>query len=724
MVVLSKQFVPTQIQVELLEKGLTFVPTFQWNKHQKIQLEYDLQNYHRKIELALYFQNTQRQSKRNISSRFLPPSTWRPPPEKLPPEAAILRKQDRMCFKNKYAQIKELQNVSGEDLRELKLLKENNGIVIKPADKGNALVIMDRAQYLLEANRQLADTTYYTPLNKPIYTETIPLVHAILESLHKKKFITAKQKRYLKGPIEPRIRRFYILPKIHKEKEKWTIPYVVPPGRPIVSDCSSETYATAEYVEFYLTPLSTKHPSYVKDTKHFIESVRALDVPPQALFFTIDIDSLYTNIPIEAGIEAVKNIFQKYPDPTRPDEELLQLLHINLTKNDFEFNGKYFLQIKGTAMGKRFAPAYANIFMAEWESKVLACCPKKPIHYLRYLDDIFGIWENSESEFKEFLQILDSFDPSIRIKHTQSYDSVDFLDTTVYKGPQFLNTHRVDTKVFFKSTDTHSLLHKSSFHPRTTFAGIVKSQLTRFSRICTRSEDFYQATTVLFKALRCRGYSRSFLRHCFKSYKEKSNIRKGEVLPLITTFSTPALKLNKMIKDNFNTYITQQGLLPTHSVISAYRKNTNLKDILVKAALRPQVSIFKKSNMLSQNFVHLRWVKSHHTGTIFPIEQHFSPQSSNCVYLIFCSTCGKQYVGQTVNKLQVRFTQHRYNLRHRKEFHTPLVRHFISNSSHAVRIAGLETALTWTDKDRMKAERKWITLLDTRHPKGLNRRWV
>lgn len=85
----------------------------------------------------------------------------------------------------------------------------------------------------------------------------------------------------------------------------------------------------------------------------------------------MDTDSLYTNIAISEGIQAVKNIFVKYPDSKRPEKELLQLLHINLTRNDFEFENKFFLQIKGTAMGKKFAPAYANIFMAQWEELAL-----------------------------------------------------------------------------------------------------------------------------------------------------------------------------------------------------------------------------------------------------------------------------------------------------------------------------------------------------------------
>lgn len=104
-------------------------------------------------------------------------------------------------------------------------------------------------------------------------------------------------------------------------------------------------------MDYFLNPLSVKQHSYIKHTYHFVNIVKHLTIPTSSLLFTEDVESLYTNIDIEQGIQAIKNIFDKYPDIKRPDQELLQLLEINLRRNDFEFYNKYFLQIKGTAMG-------------------------------------------------------------------------------------------------------------------------------------------------------------------------------------------------------------------------------------------------------------------------------------------------------------------------------------------------------------------------------------
>ena len=120
-------------------------------------------------------------------------------------------------------------NLSGPERRALEELTQNPNIIIKPADKGSKIVIMDRQQYLLEANRQLSNTTHYKPIPSDLQSQTQPLLRSIIQTLYDNKTINHKQKLYLFGPDQPRPRQFYLLPKIHKEPPSWTIPYEVPP---------------------------------------------------------------------------------------------------------------------------------------------------------------------------------------------------------------------------------------------------------------------------------------------------------------------------------------------------------------------------------------------------------------------------------------------------------------------------------------------------------------
>lgn len=60
---------------------------------------------------------------------------------------------------------------------------------------------------------------------------------------------------------------------------------------------------------------------------------------------------------------------------------------------------------------------------------------------------------------EDFMQIPNMHDPSIKLKHTITEDSIDFLDATFYKGRDFPSTKKLNIKIFFKNTDTHTLLY-------------------------------------------------------------------------------------------------------------------------------------------------------------------------------------------------------------------------------------------------------------------------
>ena len=229
-----------------------------------------------------------------------------------------------------------------------------------------------------------------------------------------------------------------MLPKIHKDPAKWSKPFKIPPGRPIISDCGSESYEIAQFIDYFLQPLASDDKGYIKNTPHFLNIVASGKVSTTTIISTADVDGMYTNIGHVFMLEAVKNKLAKNPptlnNPCIPDEHLLKLLKICLTRNDFYFNEQYYLQIKGTAMGKRFAPSGANIFMAEWEQQVMTKVTYKLDICFRYLDDIYFLWDYGKECLEDFFKILNRDHPCVSLKHETSLQSVDFLDVTVYKG--------------------------------------------------------------------------------------------------------------------------------------------------------------------------------------------------------------------------------------------------------------------------------------------------
>ena len=79
------------------------------------------------------------------------------------------------------------------------------------------------------------------------------------------------------------------------------------------------------------------------------------------------VKSLYTSIPNNECIAATKKRYDNYIHKTLPTKTITIFLALIRTLNNFAFNSKFYLQIKGCAMDTNSDPAYANIFMAKFE---------------------------------------------------------------------------------------------------------------------------------------------------------------------------------------------------------------------------------------------------------------------------------------------------------------------------------------------------------------------
>ena len=137
---------------------------------------------------------------------------------------------------------------------------------------------------------------------------------------------------------------------------------------------------------------------------------------------------------------------------------ILELLKLILTCNNFEFNGKHFLQIKGCAMGTICAPSYANIFMGIFEKKyIYPFIESNAKLYLRYIDDIFILWTSTRQEFENFISELNQKHSSIKLDYEMSSIEIPFLDTIVYID----NKNHLQTRLYRKTTDRQNYLHRA-----------------------------------------------------------------------------------------------------------------------------------------------------------------------------------------------------------------------------------------------------------------------
>ena len=94
----------------------------------------------------------------------------------------------------------------------------------------------------------------------------------------------------------PKTPRFYMLPKVHKPNN---------PGRPVVCSVACHSSLISKYVDFHLNPVTQRLSSYIRDTTDFINKLSAInDLPNNTILISMDVRSLYTNIPTNEGLDA------------------------------------------------------------------------------------------------------------------------------------------------------------------------------------------------------------------------------------------------------------------------------------------------------------------------------------------------------------------------------------------------------------------------------------
>ena len=242
----------------------------------------------------------------------------------------------------------------------LRELSQNPDIVLKKADKGSAIVVLNTKDYLREGYRQLSDPEFYCKLNHDPTPKIKEKIDQTLTQMRAKGLITEDNFDHL-GIADYSEGRFYLLPKIHKKGV---------PGRPICSSVNHPTSRISKFVDEHIKGYVPHTKSYIRDTQDFITKLKSLgQIPEGAILCTLDVSLLYTNIPNQEGILAVEEKLRSDPSKTPITKFILDLLSLVLHNMNFEFNGEHYLQTGGTAMGTSVAPNYANLFMADSKHK-------------------------------------------------------------------------------------------------------------------------------------------------------------------------------------------------------------------------------------------------------------------------------------------------------------------------------------------------------------------
>ncbi len=164
--------------------------------------------------------------------------------------------------------------------------------------------------------------------------------------------------------------------------------------------------------------------SYLRDTTDFLNAL-PLTVPPNTILVSFDVESLYSNIPHTLGLEGVKYWLEKNPGELQTrftHDFILDGIKLILENNTFYFNGAFYRQIKGTAMGTKFAPIYATLAIAYLEERLYIDIKTHfgdtfgnyfEKYWKRFLDDCFIPWTRPVTDLTILHDVLNNLHTDI-----------------------------------------------------------------------------------------------------------------------------------------------------------------------------------------------------------------------------------------------------------------------------------------------------------------------
>jgi len=132
----------------------------------------------------------------------------------------------------------------------------------------------------------------------------------------------------------------------------------------------------------------------------------------------------------------------------------------------------------------KWQPSYAVNYMGAFEKMHVYTHSHQPLLYLRYIDDIFMLWQHDAAELERFITHMNTCSEHIKFTTEPSTKEITFLDTLVR-----IQGSPLSTDLYTKPTDSHNYLYYDSAHPQRCKNSIPYSQFLRIRRICTSKVD-------------------------------------------------------------------------------------------------------------------------------------------------------------------------------------------------------------------------------------------
>ena len=519
-------------------------------------------------------------------------------------------------------------------------------------------------------------------------------------------------------PEGKKLAKFYCTFKVHKEHKHGE----APPERPIVSGCGATFENANKFIEHHIKHIATTHPTYLQDTPDFLRYIEEInhdgELPDNAILVTFDVVGLFTNIPEEAGLEALREALMERTAKDIPTEFLVRLMQLILQNNFFKFNNEIWKQEIGASMGSKPIPSYANIFMAKKiDNKIKELALKhtgtgiSPMKILkRFLDDLFSIWCGTSKSLHKLLQEMCKINTNIKftIKHTKNEheaqedrcecspeSSIPFLDTSLS-----IQHGKIEVDLYKKPSDRNQYLLTSSCHPPDCLTAIPYSLALRINRICTDTNKRNMRLQELKELLLERQYKSSIIDAAIKraikiprseAIKKVAKQTNNKRPVFAVTWDPRMPNLSKMQKKHWRSMTSQDPYLREafpQPPLLAYKRQKNISDFLIRAKVpeipriypKRKINGMKKCNKPCLICPYIMKGKTIKGDTFtWNISNEVNCHTQNIVYLIECNiaNCKKRYIGETHKELHDRICEHLGYIR-TKKLEKPTGNHFNS----------------------------------------------
>jgi len=368
----------------------------------------------------------------------------------------LMKAMKKSCFPS---------NISKEEHMALRKLKENKDVTILKSDKGNATVVMDKAEYEKKVFEILKDEAYVNVNRNPVNS-----LNKKLSALVKK--CVPEYKALL--PSVYRLPEMYGLPKIHKTGI---------PLRPIVAAIGSPGHLISKALAKLISPLVGNNGYTAKNSTDFINKVKEVKLSRNDVLVSFDVVSLFTRVPVEESLTILEEKMGE--SHMENSNNIIQVLSFLLKNTFFQFKTHIYKQREGMAMGNPLSPILANLFMEYIEERIMKDFSLKPKFWIRYVDDVFLIWPHGLEELENFFDSANNLFPSIKFtKELETNNELAFLDVLVKKTAE----NQLSFEVYRKATHTDQYINGNSHHHKKHKMAIWSTLIHRALNVCSTPE--------------------------------------------------------------------------------------------------------------------------------------------------------------------------------------------------------------------------------------------